>query len=694
MGDLSALKVTEQGQEVVRPFSAYNLKRNDTVLATDNAPYLFRKALSILNASPYVREKLVGGSVAWNQLVKPVSTGVTSNDVVFTVNNGKIVANGLSSNRSDFQFQDENISAIKNHVYYLYGCPIGGGESKYRLFVNDHSEAFPYGNRLQDTGNGVLRKALATATVVKEDFYVHVFSGAGQVTNLTFIPQFIDLTQAFGTQIADHIYSLEQATAGAGIAKLKEWGFFNKPYYEYNDGEIKSVFPFSKKIVGFNQWDEVYEAGGIVGNTGEPTVIANRIRSRNFCPCVPNLEYYVNLNFNVVLRIFWYDSEKNFIKYDGSTNKYTCTSPSNAAYFKVSTEGSTYGEIYRNDICINISDTSKNGRYESYHKTTILLGSDELRGVLKLDANNNLHYDGDVKNPDGSIDRKYGIVDFGDLIWKRSTYSGVYFFAANITGCIIQPSSESGKKPICSAYVSSSPIAIANMSDKTICYKNDSVGVYVRDDSFNDVNAFTTAMTGKEIVFELDTPTTEQSTPYTDPQMIFAGGTESFIDALEEAGTRDVAIPVGHETQYMGASSTDKFYLPTFPQNDGEYLMKVTRESGIVTDARWTDELQTYSTEETKIGTWIDGKTVYRRVVVLPSSVTVPNNTWTTIYTDAFIGNISQIITANYVNTSNGGAYNFFYMKPSGNDLQYYFPGSGNLSLESGVAFVITYIKS
>lgn len=43
-----------------------------------------------------------------------------------------------------------------------------------------------------------------------------------------------DLTQMFGSRIADYIYSLEQSTAGAGVAKFKE--IFYKNYYAYTAG--------------------------------------------------------------------------------------------------------------------------------------------------------------------------------------------------------------------------------------------------------------------------------------------------------------------------------------------------------------------------------------------------------------------------------------------------------------------------
>ena len=46
-----------------------------------------------------------------------------------------------------------------------------------------------------------------------------------------------DLTAMFGSTIADYIYSLEQSTAGAGVALFKQ--IFYKDYYAYNAGGTK-----------------------------------------------------------------------------------------------------------------------------------------------------------------------------------------------------------------------------------------------------------------------------------------------------------------------------------------------------------------------------------------------------------------------------------------------------------------------
>ena len=53
-----------------------------------------------------------------------------------------------------------------------------------------------------------------------------------------------------------------------------------------------------------------------------------------------------------------------------------------------------------------------------------------------------------------------------------------------------------------------------------------------------------------KLVYEKATSTTEYTSPFEANQIVDANGTEEYIDAGVEAGTRDVAIPVGHETKY------------------------------------------------------------------------------------------------------------------------------------------------
>lgn len=57
---------------------------------------------------------------------------------------------------------------------------------------------------------------------------------------------------------------------------------------------------------------------------------------------------------------------------------------------------------------------------------------------------------------------------------------------------------------------------------------------------------------------------------------------------------------------------------------------------------------EVYSTTETQIGKWIDGKPIYRKVFVLENVITTSSNSWTTLF-NATGMNIGTIINASII---------------------------------------------
>ena len=128
-------------------------------------------------------------------------------------------------------------------------------------------------------------------------------------------------------------------------------------------------------MVGFNQWDEEWEVGGIDLATGEDDKNTNRIRSKEYISIFGNTNYYFK-NQNIGI-LFFYDSNKNFISTIEKSNAEFLT-PSDAAYMRFRMAVS-YGTTYNHDICINISDPSKNGTYEPYKKSKLNLNLNSFK---------------------------------------------------------------------------------------------------------------------------------------------------------------------------------------------------------------------------------------------------------------------------------------------------------------------------
>lgn len=164
-----------------------------------------------------------------------------------------------------------------------------------------------------------------------------------------------------------------------------------------------------------------------------------------------------------------------------------------------------------------------------------------LRGVLKL-VGGKIEFDGDTYEANGAVTKRYGIVDLGALTWSRTTsYTNAVLYTS-------VPSKKAGDtiSAICAKYVMSGTYSSAQgfsvSDDKTFGLGRLNAQIFVRDDSFTDSTAFKSAMSGVYLVYELATPTTEEATPYTSPQIVSPYGTEEYIS--------ESVCPVGHVTEY------------------------------------------------------------------------------------------------------------------------------------------------
>lgn len=145
----------------------------------------------------------------------------------------------------------------------------------------------------------------------------------------------------------------------------------------------------------------------------------------------------------------------------------------------------------------------------------------------------------DEKTPDGTITRRIGVVDLGELIWNYddTTYPGSpYFYSSAISDAKASSVCKSAK------YINDTS-ATASMPDKS--YKVTSAKtVYLIDHSFTTAAALTTALSGIYLYYELATPTTEQGTDFNPGYAVEAGGTESWLQ------DQSTGVPQGHETEY------------------------------------------------------------------------------------------------------------------------------------------------
>lgn len=172
------------------------------------------------------------------------------------------------------------------------------------------------------------------------------------------------------------------------------------------------------------------------------------------------------------------------------------------------------------------------------------LGSDELRGLLKVE-NGNLVAFGDVHNSDGTGMKYFGIVDLGEQTWVKIGMGGSrYGFRSPISDMALTPAATVAINAICDKYsiLNGNDVYLGNVGLAGWGVGTHDIAVYDIAYESGDAMAFKTAMSGVYLIYELATPTPTTYTAFTNPMI--SGSTEEFTDS------RSVKMPCGHDSLY------------------------------------------------------------------------------------------------------------------------------------------------
>lgn len=442
---------------------------------TDTTPYMTRSTPSVGNRKEM---EIVGGSIVWNQLVQNPNFADSTD---WTAMSGTLsVADGIATLSHG--------SGVKPHIYqrlttptnathkYLLVCDIKATDTTVMQYIGVSSTASGGGgSKGFDVTGDWQTISYARSGASLSHMFIGMYANLSTSTSADGTIQIrnvgmYDLTQMFGSTVADYIYNLEQANAGDGVAFFK--ALFPADYYEYNAGELMSV------------------------NTS------------------------ANVNK---------DADGNVV-----------------------------------------------GSYALDSSLT-------LRGVPKV-ANGKLYYDGDTYQYDGTVTRRYGIVDLGSLTWTRNTYTSIDaggYFRATISGRLPgrifghMVSSKYDISPYAGA--SSNATNYGTSVDKIVFADTSasSVYIYIIDSAYTNATSFKTAMSGVMLVYELAAPTTESANPYAEIMVCDAEGTEEF--------TCSNVVPVGQNTKYLYDLGKVLSNIADVPTTDGTYTLKV-----VITDGKPT----------------------------------------------------------------------------------------------------------
>lgn len=424
-------------------------------------------------------ESIKGNSVVWNQMVDTMICEYTlGSGVTGTITDDGVVFNGTAVGDT-----------------YIRVVPYGSfrflSEHQY-IIINSGDLASDV--QVRDVNAQIFENQIAKVTSdVDCNISLVIYSGT-TLTNHKIRVKVIDLTKMFGAGNEPTTIEEFYARIPSGIDE-----------YAYNEGEVIHNATDKIESVGVNQWDEEWRKGSY-DNQGNSTSIDPFVASKNPVKVLPNKEYHFShKQGDAVFVIYWYDNNMKFISRVYLSNNATTISPNGACYMNFRMQ-EVYGSTYKNDICINISDPSVNGKYFPYVKreqSLDIIGKYFPQGMKSAgNAHDEIRYNKTTQKWEAV--KRIGEVDMGTLQWK---------YADSIVhhNAIVQDLAIEGnyygrlEGVICSLYPADTQIEInANAADKSI--KRRQKIIYIKDSSYTDAASFKAAMQGVILYYELAEP--------------------------------------------------------------------------------------------------------------------------------------------------------------------------------------------
>ena len=257
---------------------------------------------------------------------------------------------------------------------------------------------------------------------------------------------------------------------------------------EYNEGEVIHMDVQSIESVGVNQWDEEWRRGYY--ENGEFIAYKEIIANVNLLQVIPNETYYYSAPQGVTMQVCYYDNEENYIGEGSVLSNTTFTIPANVSYINFRL-GSNYGATYNNDICINLSDASIDGKY--FHYVKRMQSLDIIRkyfpdGMKSAGtAHDEIRYNKTTQKWEYSKG-KIKSVDLGTLNWLYVESEGMLY--------ALDDRFYVGQKLICSRYIDRPGYDIdGNM------YAVKGI-LRIFDSSYTDASTFKAAMSGVMLYYE------------------------------------------------------------------------------------------------------------------------------------------------------------------------------------------------
>ena len=307
---------------------------------TETVPYNYRASASIGNRC---FDKLVGATIAWNQIVQngnfaSKSNWVSSSATLSVANNEATITLTGSSWNNDIK---QATSFLANHIYLValddkMSSGLSSNALTLQLLYSGESSYTSIGDDIEYSNtykrDSLIIKPSSNATYFRISLKRSGSSSSGESFNIKNVNIF-DITQMFGSTIADAIYTMEQSTSGSGVAWFRK--YFPNTYYAYDSGSLQSVNVASKKCVGKNLFDGTHFTQGYSINPNSPynTYPTANWSLTDYIEIIGGATYTATVDDNVTTNstYVFYDADKNPIV--GGSGR-VITAPQNAKYIR------------------------------------------------------------------------------------------------------------------------------------------------------------------------------------------------------------------------------------------------------------------------------------------------------------------------------------------------------------------------
>lgn len=440
--------------------------------------------------------KIKGKSLVWNQMWNlPVTRSQVG--LTITYNNDKqcYVINGTATATARIFMTNSNgfIYYTLNNSHKAIICleKIGGTYTAASDDIAKLCLSFSADSYINLSNDSKQKQYFINGTRETQYPIIDVYNG-DVFNNVQLRMMCIDLTLMYGV--------------GNEPISLKEFEkYFPQDFYSPNQGTVINFSANKINVIGFNQWDEEWELGkyGIDQyNLGNKMIDNGCIRSKNYIPCIPNTKYYTYFGDSANIRFVFYDSDFNAVSTMNSTltTNSEFTIPDKCYYMTLYVRLNP--TTYSNNICVNLSDPSKNGTYEPYKEDVI-----DLSWIYELeDLTGNLFF------PDGIPEKGYVTKDFaynpirkidlGSLDYQVYP-DGTSIFYTTIPGI----AKEVDETPNCiqNTFVYDTS-DIANLQNRGMRVSSIDQTVYFKWTSYTDPSAFKSAVSGMILYYECESP--------------------------------------------------------------------------------------------------------------------------------------------------------------------------------------------